>query len=208
MKLAVYSLIALTLILSACGAGKPKETSGIEPKAILSVAPNWELSTINLIYPSFEFKDETKEKQAYHKFIASSVEANVKSETQIIEVQPQKLSSVKENKDIDGKKRIFTLTAYTAGVESTGKRKGDKGYGITSSGTTVKQGRTAACPKSYQSGTKIYIPSLKNTYTCEDTGSAITEGKLDIYFDDLDVALEFGRKEDVIGYVLNKDSDL
>jgi len=38
----------------------------------------------------------------------------------------------------------FEITYYTAGHESTGKNPGDPAYGITKSGTTVKEGQTIA----------------------------------------------------------------
>ncbi|GAB2550561.1 LysM peptidoglycan-binding domain-containing protein [Gracilibacillus alcaliphilus] len=89
----------------------------------------------------------------------------------------------------------FTVTAYTAGPESTGKEPGDPAYGITASGEVVEEGRTIACPQSLPFGTKIHIPNLDETYVCEDRGSAITNGYLDIYIEDLNKALEFGVQE-------------
>ncbi|MFD1067833.1 LysM peptidoglycan-binding domain-containing protein [Oceanobacillus locisalsi] len=89
----------------------------------------------------------------------------------------------------------FTVTAYTAGEESTGKEPGDPGYRVTASGEEVEEGRTIACPESLPFGTKIHIPELDETYVCEDRGSAITNGHLDIYKEDLDDALEFGVQE-------------
>ncbi|GIO17278.1 hypothetical protein J18TS1_03780 [Oceanobacillus oncorhynchi subsp. incaldanensis] len=89
----------------------------------------------------------------------------------------------------------FTVTAYTAGPESTGKEPGDPAYGITASGEEVEEGRTIACPQSLPFGTKIHIPEQDETYVCEDRGSAITNGHLDIYKEDLDDALEFGVQE-------------
>lgn len=88
----------------------------------------------------------------------------------------------------------FTVTAYTAGYESTGKRPDDPGYSITASGTTVQKGRTIACPQSLPFGTKIHFIKWDKTYICEDRGSAITNGHLDIYIEDLKDALEFGVK--------------
>jgi len=92
------------------------------------------------------------------------------------------------------KYRIFEVTAYTAGYESTGKTPDHPNYGETASGTYVKEGRTIACPKSMEFGTKIRIPYFNKTFTCEDRGSAITQGKLDVYMKDLDQALNFGRR--------------
>lgn len=86
----------------------------------------------------------------------------------------------------------FTVTAYTAGYESTGKRPDDPGYGVTASGTTVQQGHTIACPQSLPFGTKIHLPKWDKTYVCEDRGSAITNGHLDIYIKHLEDALQFG----------------
>jgi len=86
----------------------------------------------------------------------------------------------------------FTVTAYTAGYESTGKRPGDPGYGITASGSIVDEGDTIACPPALPFGSKIHIPKLNETYVCEDRGSAITNGHLDIYKEDLADALQFG----------------
>ncbi|WP_077328722.1 LysM peptidoglycan-binding domain-containing protein [Virgibacillus siamensis] len=89
----------------------------------------------------------------------------------------------------------FTITAYTAGYESTGKHPGDPGYGITASGTVVEEGRTIACPQALDFGTKIHIIKWDETYVCEDRGSSITNGDLDIYMRDLDDALRFGVQE-------------
>lgn len=86
----------------------------------------------------------------------------------------------------------FRVTAYTAGEESTDKEVGDPGYGMTASGAMVEEDRTIACPQSLDFGTSIYISELDETFVCEDRGSAITSGYLDIYMEDLDEALEFG----------------
>jgi 3D (Asp-Asp-Asp) domain-containing protein len=88
----------------------------------------------------------------------------------------------------------FEVTAYTAGYESTQKRKGDKDYGLTASGTYVKEGRTIACPPSFKFGTKLNIEGV-GLRVCEDRGQAITNGKLDLYFDSLSKANQFGRKK-------------
>src|SRR5699024_767187 len=105
---------------------------------------------------------------------------------------------INENQEIiipDGKGTPFTVTAYTAGKESTNKEEGDPGYGVTASGSTVEENRTIACPASLDFGTSIHIPELKETFVCEDRGSAITSGHLDIYMKDLDKALNFGVQE-------------
>jgi 3D (Asp-Asp-Asp) domain-containing protein len=89
----------------------------------------------------------------------------------------------------------YEVTFYTEGYESTGKVLGDKDYGVTSSGEPVIEGRTIACPESLAFGTAIYIKEMENVFYCTDRGSAITEGKLDIYTSDLEYAMEMGRHE-------------
>jgi 3D (Asp-Asp-Asp) domain-containing protein len=91
-------------------------------------------------------------------------------------------------------KMYFEVTAYTSGYESTQKRKGDKGYGLTASGTYVKDGRTIACPQSFKFGTKLNIEGV-GLRVCEDRGGAITTSKLDLYVDSLSEAVKFGRKK-------------
>jgi 3D (Asp-Asp-Asp) domain-containing protein len=91
-------------------------------------------------------------------------------------------------------KKVFEVTAYSAGYESTQKRKGDKGYGITASGTKVKEGRTISCPPSMEFGTKVDIQGV-GIRTCEDRGSAIKSGHIDLYMDTVNEALDFGRQK-------------
>lgn len=89
---------------------------------------------------------------------------------------------------------VYEVTAYTAGVESTGKRKGDKGYGLTASGEYVQQGVTIACPKDFAFGTKVDIEGY-GMRVCHDTGSAINSGKIDLYMDSVSAARKFGRQK-------------
>lgn len=99
-----------------------------------------------------------------------------------------------ENKNI-GIYEIYEVTAYTANKESTGKSKGDPDYGITASGTVVKNNQTLACPKNMKFGTKVYIPYFDVTFICEDRGGSITDRRLDVYMEDLQDALDFGRRK-------------
>jgi 3D (Asp-Asp-Asp) domain-containing protein len=92
------------------------------------------------------------------------------------------------------KLKYFEVTAYTAGYESTQKSKGDIGYGITASGTTVKEGKTIACPPSLKFGTKLNIEGV-GLRVCEDRGGAIKAEHIDLYVDSVSEALDFGRKK-------------
>ncbi|URN95970.1 MAG: G5 domain-containing protein [Candidatus Pristimantibacillus lignocellulolyticus] len=101
-----------------------------------------------------------------------------------------------------------TLTAYTAGAESTGKSEGDAGYGVTASGTTVEEGRTIAVDTSViPMGWWVYIEGV-GLRRAEDKGGAIKGNKIDVYFESLNVATKFGKKKGVKVYVIgpNKPS--
>ncbi|MGO1136508.1 3D domain-containing protein [Bacillus subtilis] len=89
--------------------------------------------------------------------------------------------------------QTFEASAYTAGKESTGKSKGDRGYGITASGSSVLEGVTVACPPSMSLGSVIEIKGVGER-VCQDRGSAITEGHLDIYMESDRDAVNFGRR--------------
>lgn len=89
---------------------------------------------------------------------------------------------------------LAECTAYTAGYESTGKSPGDVGYGITSSGKKVRQGYVAADIRILPYGTLIYIDGM-GVYEVQDTGSAIKGCRIDIYYDNLTDALNFGRQK-------------
>jgi len=81
---------------------------------------------------------------------------------------------------------VMTVTAYTAGRESTGKGPGDPGYRITTSGTSVKEGRTCAAP-GLPFGTRVYI---------EDVGVRVVEDRgpqhIDLFMEDVSRALKWG----------------
>ncbi len=95
-----------------------------------------------------------------------------------------------------------TLTAYDAGLNSTGKEEGHPQYGITFTGTTVEQGRTVAVdPKVIPLGWWIYIEGV-GLRRAEDIGSAIKGKKVDVYMDSEDQANIFGRKRGNTVYII------
>lgn len=94
------------------------------------------------------------------------------------------------------------LTAYTAGPESTGKDKGDDGYGITATGTKVSEGRTISVdPDVIPLGWWVYIEGI-GFRRAEDTGSAIKGKKIDVYFESESYANKFGTKRGHTVYVI------
>ncbi|EIT85637.1 hypothetical protein A374_10388 [Fictibacillus macauensis ZFHKF-1] len=90
-----------------------------------------------------------------------------------------------------------TATGYTAGVESTGKRKGHPAYGITKSGIKVKRdvySTIAADPHLFPLGTILFIPGY-GFGVVADTGSAIKGHRIDLYFETTkDVYEQWGKK--------------
>lgn len=99
-----------------------------------------------------------------------------------------------------------TLTAYTAGYESTGKTEAHPAYGITFSGTRVQEGRTVAVdPSIVPLGSTLYIEGV-GIRKAEDTGKAIRGRKIDVYIEDLHEARSFGVKPNVNVYVLKNNA--
>jgi len=95
-----------------------------------------------------------------------------------------------------------TLTAYSAGFESTGKTEDHPQYGITASGTRVKEGRTIAVdPNVIPLGWWVYIEGI-GFRRAEDKGSAIKGKKIDIYYDSEAKAERFGKKKGYTVYVI------
>lgn len=98
-------------------------------------------------------------------------------------------------------RKVITMnaSAYDLSFESTGKRPGDRGYGITASGTQVRPGVVSVDPNVIPLGTRLYIESLDGTpdygnAVAEDTGGAIKGNKIDLFFSSRNAALNFGRR--------------
>lgn len=89
-----------------------------------------------------------------------------------------------------------TATAYTCEGES----------GITAIGTVARVGAIAVDPDVIPLGTRMYIVSADGSYVygycvAEDTGGAIQGNAVDLYFDDYETCMEFGRRS-VVVYIL------
>lgn len=86
----------------------------------------------------------------------------------------------------------YTATAYCSCPKCCGKW---SAYNLTASGTTPEEGRTVAADWSVlPAGTSIYIDGL-GWRTVEDTGSGVNGQWLDIYMEDHQAALEWGRQQ-------------
>lgn len=112
------------------------------------------------------------------------------------EVKQTQIEVIKE------RKVVMEVTAYTAGYESTKKTASHPEYKITASGTKVRPHHTVAASRDIPFGTRLRIPEYEKfmglgetILTVEDRGGAITKGKLDIYMEDVDTALKWGRRK-------------
>lgn len=95
---------------------------------------------------------------------------------------------------------VMVATAYDLSYESTGKRPGDKHYGITASGTRARPGVVAVDPRVIPLGTRLYVESLDGTNdygyaVAEDTGGAIKGNKIDLFFESPKDVKAFGLRK-------------
>ena len=100
-----------------------------------------------------------------------------------------------------------SATAYDLSFQSCGKRPGDRGYGITASGTYAKPGTVAVDPRVIPLGTRMYIESADGNFVygycvAEDTGGAIKGNKVDLFFNTNSECMQFGRRN-VNVYILD-----
>ena len=126
------------------------------------------------------------------------------AEVQIVEAEESTEEVIKEEvkntpaaqvKNTKSNKGTFRITAYCSCEKCCGKWASVNGGGITASGTKVKEGRTiAVCKSQIPFGTEVYIEGM-GTYIAEDTGSAIKENCIDVYFDSHEEAWNFGVKK-------------
>ncbi len=92
-----------------------------------------------------------------------------------------------------------TATAYDLSYQSCGKYPGDKGYGITATGTRACYGTVAVDPSVIPLGSKLYIETCDGSFiygysTALDTGGAIKGNKVDLFFDTMSECMNFGRR--------------
>lgn len=96
---------------------------------------------------------------------------------------------------------VMNATAYEAGPLSTGKRPGQRGYGITASGTRARRGTVAVDRRVIPLGTKLYVKSLDPNYPdygyaiAEDTGGAIKGMRIDLFMNTVWECFQFGRRK-------------
>lgn len=116
---------------------------------------------------------------------------------QIIEIGTKKkeydTNTIKTEKGVFKYKNMIPMksTAYTAGLESTGKTQGQKGYGITASGMKARKGVVAVDTRIIPFGTKLYIEGYGYA-VAGDTGGSIKGNKVDVFLDSYSDAIKYG----------------
>ena len=120
---------------------------------------------------------------------------------QIVEKGTKEKVIVSTSRGATNYRKVITMnaTAYDLSYESTGKRPGDKYYGITASGTKARPGVVAVDPRVIPLGTKLYIESTDGTKDygfaiAEDKGGAIKGNKIDLFFETANQVRNFGRR--------------
>lgn len=110
-----------------------------------------------------------------------------------------KTTSSSDSKSAKG----FEYKTVLTGVAATAYSSEQPGIGTrTATGTTVAEGRTIAVdPNVIPLGWWVYIEGY-GYRKAEDTGSAIKGKKIDMYYDRLSTALNFGRKSGLTIYVI------
>jgi len=98
------------------------------------------------------------------------------------------------------KKYTMNASAYTNGYESTRKNPDDPGYGITKSGVKTQRGIVSVDPSVIPLGTRLYVEGYGYALAA-DVGSAIVGHRIDLFYENLDEALRFGRRSITV-YVL------
>lgn len=88
---------------------------------------------------------------------------------------------------------VMSASAYDLSYQSTGKRPGDRGYGITASGMKAGPGVVAVDPRVIPLGTRLYIEGYGNAIA-GDTGGAIKGNRIDLFFSSHSAAMNFGRR--------------
>jgi len=147
---------------------------------------------------------EVVEKDAVDHVIAVGTKKPEPKVTVLSNSSPSVTSVTKGGATFNAKKVLknVTLTAYHAGVESTGKDESHPQYGITASGTKVTEGRTIAVdPNVIPMGWWVYIEGI-GFRRAEDKGGAIKGNKIDVFFESSKSVNKFGRKKGYTVYVI------
>jgi 3D (Asp-Asp-Asp) domain-containing protein len=144
-------------------------------------------------------KDELRELEIKIQESEDRLRQRFDQEIKGIEEQIERIKQAKQIKEKYKNNYVYSfegvVTAYTAGYESTQKRKGHPLYGVTASGTKAKQGRTIAMDKRFPFGTLVKIEGFDNIFVVQDRGGKIKGNRVDVYFDSVEEAIKFGKQK-------------
>jgi len=101
----------------------------------------------------------------------------------------------------------MNASAYTADYASTGKRPGDKLFGICATGMRAQYGVVAVDPKVIPLHTKLYIEGY-GFAIAGDTGGAIKGQKIDLFFNTNAEVKQFGRRNITVYILQDQNMDL
>jgi len=123
-------------------------------------------------------------------------------EEEVVEEDPNKMPEFEYTK-------VLTMRAYayTCDYASTGKRPGDKGFGICATGITAQYGVVAVDPKVIPLHTKLYIEGY-GFAIAGDTGGAIKGEVIDLYMNTSAEAKAFGRQTRQVYILADQNFDL
>ena len=179
---------------------------------VVSTNRNVDVGVTNVIQEGEDGLQRTYIKKEY-------INGELVSETidyQVVEIEPKDRIIEKGARDSISTSRgdtrfrkaiTMNATAYDLSFESTGKRPGDRWYGITASGTQARPGAVAVDPRVIPLGTRLYVQSLDGSSdygfaVAEDTGGAIKGNKIDLFFESAEQVRQFGRRR-VKVYILD-----
>lgn len=116
-----------------------------------------------------------------------------------IEEQIERIKQAKQVKEKYKNNYIYSfegiVTAYSPYEESTGKSPDDPDFKVTASGTIATQGRTIAMDNRFPFGTLVKIEGFDGVFRVEDRGSRIKGNRIDLYFENVEDAIEFGEQK-------------
>lgn len=138
---------------------------------------------------------ETVIKEPVDKIIQISTKISSRSAIRSNSIAPSTIAASVEG--MQGRVVNLNASAYTA--STCGKAVGSAGYGITSSGAAAKSYYTVAAGAAYPIGTVVYIPYFASApnegwFVVQDRGGAISNNRIDIYFDTVAECQQFGRR--------------
>lgn len=144
-------------------------------------------------YPTLIVEEKNNAENIENKENASIITNMPNQKEKTVEyVEPENLLQEVEN--ITPITTTLNTSAYCSCEKCCGKTDGK-----TASGKMATTWHTVAAGKNYPIGTIIYIPALANMpnggwFEVEDRGGAISNEKLDIFFNSHEEAIQFGRK--------------